>query len=87
MWYVYILECGDGSLYTGVTNDLRRRHAEHREGKGGSYTRSKKGVRRIAFTEQLLTRSAALRREAEIKSWRRKKKITLIESDRRTPGI
>lgn len=77
MYLVYILECADGSLYTGVTTDVVRRFTEHREGKGGHYTRAK-GVRSVVYTEEQPNRSAAQKREAEIKSWSREKKIALI---------
>lgn len=77
MYLVYILECGDGSLYTGITNNLERRFIEHTNKKGGHYTSSKKIIK-IVYTENHLNRSLALKREAEIKSWRREKKIQLI---------
>ncbi|MFH1657016.1 MAG: GIY-YIG nuclease family protein [bacterium] len=79
MYYVYILECKDGTLYTGITNDVSRRFQEHSSGKGGSYTRAKK-VRKLLYTEECGSRSAALKREFEIKSWRREKKLSLIGS-------
>jgi len=66
MYTVYILECGDGSLYTGITTDLERRFQEHKEGIGSSYTRAKK-VRRIVYTETCKNRSEASKREAAIK--------------------
>lgn len=74
MWYVYILLCADGSFYTGSTNDLKKRFAEHQKGKGGRYTRSKKVVRLI-YSEKLAAKSDALKREWEIKGWSREKKI------------
>ena len=79
MYYLYILECADGSLYTGITTDLARRLAEHQAGTGGHYT-SAHTVMRVAYTEQHPDRSSASRREAEIKSWSREKKIALIQS-------
>lgn len=75
---VYILECADGTLYTGITTDIKRRFKEHRAKIGSRYTSAHK-VKRIAYTEIAPTRSAALKREAEIKSWRRKKKSALIK--------
>lgn len=77
MYYVYIVECQDKTLYTGITTDVKRRFREHSSGKGGAYTRSKK-VRRVLYTEKHPDRSSALKREAQIKSWPRKKKLALI---------
>lgn len=75
-WTVYILRCGDGSLYTGMTNDLRHRLAVHRAGKGGAYTRSRLPVR-LVYSERRASRGAALRREAEIKRYPRVLKLRL----------
>ncbi len=77
MYFVYLLACSDESIYTGITTDVKRRFNEHRAGKGGRYTRSKE-VLKILHIEQFPTRSAALKREAEIKSWQRGKKLALI---------
>ena len=77
MWFVYILRCIDGSLYTGITNNLERRFLEHKNGKGGRYTRSHQPVKLI-YHENFKTYSAALKRELEIKSWDRKKKLNLV---------
>lgn len=74
---IYILECEDGSLYTGITTDVERRFIEHKKGKGGHFTRSR-GTKRILYTEQHPNKSSALKREAEIKSWSREKKWVLI---------
>lgn len=79
MYVVYIIECGDRSLYTGITNDLKRRFAQHQQGKGGHYTAAKKAVK-ILYTEKCPDRSAALKREAEIKRWPRAKKLGLIKA-------
>jgi len=78
VYHVYILKCADKSLYTGITTDLKRRFAEHKEGKGGHYTRAKRAVK-IVHTEEHPSRSVALKREAEIKKWTRQKKLELIE--------
>ena len=75
-WFVYMLRCGDGSLYTGATDDVTRRLAVHQRGKGGRYTRSHLPVS-LAYWEELPDRSAALRREAEIKRLSRKEKLAL----------
>lgn len=74
MWSVYILLCEDGSLYTGITNNLEKRFAEHSKGKGGRYTRSHKVVKLI-YHEEIGEHSKALKRELEIKGWRREEKI------------
>jgi putative endonuclease len=77
MYFVYILECRDTSLYTGITTDVKRRFAEHKEGKGGHYTRAH-GARRIVYTEKRKNRSSASKREAEIKRFSRPQKLELI---------
>ena len=74
MWFIYILLCIDNSLYTGSTNDLEKRFESHKNGKGGKYTRSHKPLR-FVYTEIFSTKSEALKREIEIKSWDRQKKI------------
>ena len=76
-WYVYILRCGDGSLYTGISDDVLRRLAAHRAGKGAKYTRGR-GPLELVYTQALPDKSAALRREAEIKRLRREEKEKLI---------
>ena len=76
-WFVYILRCGDGTLYTGMTDDVPRRLAAHRAGKGAKYTRGR-GPLELLYTQQLPDRSAALRREAEIKRLRREEKERMI---------
>ncbi len=78
MYFVYLLECKDGTIYTGITTDLIRRLAEHKEGKGGHYTRARK-VMKLLYQEKQSDRSSALKREAEIKRWDRKKKLALIK--------
>jgi len=78
MYYVYLLECEDGSLYTGITTDVERRFAEHVRGEGGRYTRAKK-AKRVVYTEKHSDRSAALKREAEIKTRSREEKLRIIQ--------
>lgn len=80
MWFVYVLLCEDGSFYTGASNDVEKRFLDHKKGKGGKYTRSHKPVR-IIYSEKLASRSDALKREIEIKSWTREKKIRVLELD------
>lgn len=79
MYFVYLIECGDKSIYTGITKDVTRRFNEHKTGKGGHYTSSRQVVK-ILHTEQFKTRGKALKREFEIKSWPRTKKLILIKS-------
>lgn len=77
-YFVYLLECKDGSIYTGITTDVERRFAEHKNGTGGHFTRAK-GAKRILYTEEHPDRSSASKREAEIKKWPREKKLGLIK--------
>jgi putative endonuclease len=79
MYYVYLIECADSTLYTGITTDIQRRFKEHSSGKGGAYTRSKK-VKKVLYTEKFKNRSEALKRESEIKGWNRSKKLSLIKN-------
>jgi len=76
-WSVYILECGDGTLYTGIATDVKRRLAQHRAGVGAKYTRGR-GPLRLVCAERFQTRGKALRREAEVKSWTRQQKLKFI---------
>ena len=76
-WYVYMLRCGDGSLYTGCTDNVERRLAAHRSGKGAKYTRSRLPLE-LVYQESVEDRSAALRREAAIKALPRAKKLALL---------
>ena len=78
-WTVYIVECADTTLYTGITTDIRRRMAEHQSGRGAKYTK-RRGPLLVRYTEQRRTRSAALRREAVIKTMTRSAKLALIAS-------
>jgi predicted GIY-YIG superfamily endonuclease len=79
MWYVYILECSDGSLYTGSTNDVNKRVVVHNSGKGAKYTRARLPVK-VVYTEKNRDRSVAAQREAAIKRLTRKNKKQLIAS-------
>ena len=78
-YLVYILRCGDGTLYTGCTNDLDRRLRAHQAGRGAKYTRSRLPVE-LVYQEPAADRSAALRREASIKALTRGEKLVLIAS-------
>lgn len=77
-YWVYILRCADGTLYTGCTNDLSRRLAAHNAGKGAKYTRSRRPVE-LVYREEVPDKSAALRREAAIKGLSRIEKLALIQ--------
>ena len=77
-WLVYLLRCSDGSLYTGITNDLPQRLKTHASGKASKYTRSRLPVR-LAYSESQRSKSAALKREAAIKRLRRAEKEQLIK--------
>jgi len=76
-YFVYLLECADKSIYTGITTDMARRFAEHKHGIGSHYTRAH-AAKKMLYSENHATRSAALKREAEIKRWPRSKKLELI---------
>lgn len=77
-YVVYILECGDGTLYTGMTNNLEQRLKRHQEGTGAKYTRGR-GPFTLRWVQRGVTRSEALRREWEIKRMDRTKKLKLIQ--------
>ena len=76
--YVYILECADGTYYTGYTTDVERRVAEHDAGEGAKYTRGRMPVE-LVHVEEFETRSAAMSREYEIKSLSRGRKERLVD--------
>ena len=77
-WYVYMLRCGDGTLYTGITDDVQKRLAAHRAGKGAKYTRGR-GPLEPVYTEACADKSAALRRELQIKALTRNQKLALCQ--------
>ena len=77
-WFVYMLRCGDGSLYTGSTDDVSRRLEVHRSGKGAKYTRGR-GPLELVYQEELPDKSAALKREYAIKQLRRAEKEQLLQ--------
>jgi putative endonuclease len=76
-WFVYILECGDGSYYTGITCDLARRVAEHKSGKGARYTKMK-GVKDLLWSMNCDNRSIASKLEIKIKSLSKSEKKLLV---------
>jgi putative endonuclease len=77
-YFCYILECNDGSLYTGWSTDPLRRSKQHNQGKGAKYTRLRRPVQ-LVYTEELPDRSTAMRRENKIKKMSRTQKIKLIQ--------
>lgn len=76
-WKVYILRCGDGSLYTGITVDIQKRLEAHRSGQGAKYTRGR-GPLELVYSEECGDHSAALRRELAIKAMSREEKLRLL---------
>lgn len=76
-WTVYLLRCKDDTLYCGITNDLNHRLEMHRTGKGAKYTRGR-GPLELVYTDSCQDKSAALKREREIKSLPRQEKLKLI---------
>ena len=83
-YLVYILRCGDGTLYTGCTNDLSRRLRAHQSGRGAKYTRSRLPVE-LAYWEAAEDRSAGLRGEASIKAMPGAEELALLP--RESPGL
>lgn len=77
MYFVYMLECADRSIYTGITTDVERRLLEHRAGTASHYTSARKALR-ILYIEKKRSRSTALKREAAIKKLSRAQKLALI---------
>lgn len=75
--FCYILECSDGTLYTGWTNDPERRMAQHNKGLGARYTKTRRPVKMV-YLEELPDKIAALKRERAIKALPRKKKMELF---------
>ena len=80
-WLCYILRCADDTFYTGITNDLAKRLAAHNAGTAAKYTKTRIPVE-VVFVENCVDRSAALKRELQIKSLKRPDKLALIGSAR-----
>jgi predicted GIY-YIG superfamily endonuclease len=76
-WFVYIVRCADGSLYTGISKDVKRRCQQHNAGAAARYTRSRLPVK-LVYQQSVANRSLALKREAAIKAMTRKEKLALI---------
>ena len=83
IWYLYILRCGDGTLYTGITTDVEKRLEAHRSGKGAKYTRGRSPLT-LVYRETCGTHSQALKRELAVKAMAREEKQRLIEMGRIT---
>ena len=79
-WWVYIVECADRTLYTGITNHLERRLDAHQKGTAAKYTRNRRPVT-LRYQEQQVDRSLASKREAYIKKMSRQEKLQLIQQD------
>lgn len=77
-FYCYILECSDGTFYTGWTNDPERRIAQHNKGRGARYTKTRRPVK-LVYLEELPDKIAALKRERAIKKMRRTQKSKLVD--------
>ena len=77
-WYLYILRCGDDTLYTGITTDVQRRLADHRAGKGAKYTRGRAPLE-LVYEENCGTHSDALKREYAVKALPRAEKEKLFQ--------
>lgn len=80
MYYTYMLRCADQSLYTGYTNDIKKRVKLHNEGKGAKYTRSKLPVE-LVYVEMFSSKSEAMKREIAIKKLKREEKERLIHEN------
>lgn len=81
--FVYMLRCKDGSLYTGWTNDLEHRLAQHQQGKGAKYTRGR-GPLELVYYEEFADKESAMKREYAIKQLSRQKKISLYRENSKT---
>ena len=81
-WFVYIVRCRDGSLYTSATNDLDRRVAAHNAGKGARYTRAR-GPVTLVWSRRKRDKGAALREEYQLKQRPRDEKLALVNAPRR----
>jgi len=87
MWQVYILKAANNYLYTGITNNLEKRLRQHKKGRGSRFTRAF-GADKLLYTENYSTRSAALKREIQIKKLSRREKLALIKTiDRNGFGV
>lgn len=79
VWYLYILRCGDGTLYTGITTDVEKRLEQHRSGKGAKYTRGRSPLT-LVYREECGSHSVALKRECAVKALKREQKELLLKN-------
>ncbi len=77
LWFVYIIECSDGRFYTGVTGNVEKRFLRHKSGQGGRFTKTF-GVEKMLYREKFSSLGDALKREAQLKGWTKRKKLALI---------
>jgi len=80
VFYMYILLCSDGSLYTGYTDNLARRVRKHNSGQGAKYTKSRRPVR-LLYWEKYASKQQAMQREWAVKQWKRAEKLRLLPVD------
>lgn len=80
MYYIYLLQCENNSIYTGIAIDVEKRFQEHLSGKGAKYTRANKPIK-ILYTEKCQDKSTAMKREIEIKRLSRVEKLKLVDID------
>jgi predicted GIY-YIG superfamily endonuclease len=85
-WFVYMMRCADGSLYTGITKDVIRRCQQHNAGTASRYTRSRLPVVAV-YRESYASRSLALKREAAIKAMNRRGKLTMIRQRKKVAKV
>ena len=78
-WYFYVVRCADGSLYSGISNDLVKRIETHNKGKGAKYTLVRRPVS-LVYSEKHKNISSARKREEQVKKWRKEKKELMIKS-------
>lgn len=81
-FFCYILECADGTYYTGWTTDPPRRERQHNAGRGAKYTRTRRPVK-LVYAEEFPSRAEAMKRERAIKTMRRERKMMLVENNKR----
>lgn len=80
-WYIYMVRCSDGTLYTGIAKDVNRRIDIHNQGSGAKYTRSRRPVK-LVYSEQATSRSVATKREIQIKKLPLNKKLEMVECEK-----
>jgi putative endonuclease len=82
MWYLYVLKCADGSLYTGVTNNIEKRMGDHKNGVGSKYVRSRLPFE-LLYQEEFESKQEAMKREFAVKKLSRKQKLELLHARRK----